>query len=155
MLASLLLTHTRQLLNTTPFLRTMSQVPSTVSSSNVESIFNAALQAYENKTKNKLLTHPLANQLQSCSDSPTAILSILQDLIQQLDQRRRENERLRNWLNPTVNVLYAFSATLVEGVGLVPLKSLSSQNSRPDYRSSGILACKGDLCGHRCLSLGE
>ncbi|KAI9433551.1 hypothetical protein H4582DRAFT_987135, partial [Lactarius indigo] len=32
---------------------------------------------------------------------------------------RRDDERLTKWLNPTVNVLYAFSATLGEGVGLV------------------------------------
>jgi len=102
----------------------MSQVPPAASSSssppssNFQSAFNAALQAYENKTKNNLLTHPLADQLQSC-DSPSAILSVLQDLIQQFDQRRRNDRRLSNWLNPTVNVVYALSATLSEGVGLV------------------------------------
>ena len=94
------------------------------SSSNFQSIFNASLQAYDDKTKNKLLDHPLATQLQSC-DSPNAVLSVLQDLIQQFDQRRTGNERLKNWLNPTVNVLYTFSATLGEGVGLVSLSSLS------------------------------
>ncbi|KAH9977573.1 hypothetical protein BJV74DRAFT_149311 [Russula compacta] len=91
---------------------------SSSSSSNFQSVLNAALEAYEKKTKDKLLTHPLAAQLQSC-DSPTAILSILQELIHQFDQRRSSDERLRSWLNPTVNVLYAFSATLGEGVGLV------------------------------------
>jgi hypothetical protein len=96
------------------------------SSSNFESIFNASLQAYDNKTKNKLLDHPLASRLQSC-DSPNAVLSALQDLIQQFDQRRTGDERLKNWLNPIVNVLYTFSATLGEGVGLVSLGSLSLQ----------------------------
>jgi hypothetical protein len=90
------------------------------SSSNFQSVLNAALEAYEKKTKCKLLTHPLANQLQSC-DSPAAILSVLQDLIQQFDRRRSSDQRLTNWLNPTVNVLYAFSATLGQGVGLVRL----------------------------------
>ncbi len=98
------------------------------SSSNFQSIFNASLQAYDNKTKNQLLDHPLAAQLQSC-DSPNAVLSVLQDLIQQFDQRRTSDERLKNWLNPTVNVLYAFSATLGEGVGLVSLISLPSLRS--------------------------
>jgi len=93
------------------------------SSSNFQSIFNASLQAYDNKTKNKLLDHPLAARLQSC-DSPNAVLSVLQDLIQQFDQRRTNDERLKSWLNPTVNVLYTFSATLGEGVGLVSLLSL-------------------------------
>jgi hypothetical protein len=93
------------------------------SSSNFQSIFNASLQAYDNKTKNKLLDHPLATQLQSC-DSPDAVLSVLQDLIQQFDQRTSD-ERLKNWLNPTVNVLYAFSDTIGEGVSLVSPNSLS------------------------------
>jgi len=98
------------------------------SSSNFQSILNASLQAYDNKTKDQLLDHPLAAQLQSC-DSPNAVLSVLQDLIQQFDQRRTSDERLKNWLNPTVNVLYAFSATLGEGVGLVSLISLPSLRS--------------------------
>jgi len=99
----------------------MSQVSTTPSSSsNFRSTFDAALQAFENKTKSKLLAHPLATQLQSC-DSPSAVLSVLQDLIQQFDQRRSSDQRLSNWLNPTVNVLFAFSATLGEGIGMVPL----------------------------------
>ena len=98
---------------------------SSSSSSNFQSVLNAALDAYEKKTKNNLLTHPLAAQLQSC-DSPTAILSVLQGLVQQSDYRRRSDERLTNWLNPTVNVLYAFSSTLGQGVGLVSTNRLSS-----------------------------
>jgi hypothetical protein len=90
------------------------------SSSNFQSVFNAALEAYEKKTKCKLLSHPLAAQLQSC-DSPIAILSVLRDLIQQFDHRRSGDERLTNWLNPTVNVLYAFSDFIGQGVGLVSL----------------------------------
>ena len=93
---------------------------SSSSSPNFQSILNTALELYEKKTNNKLLTHPLAAQLQSC-DSPAAILSVLQDLVQQFDQRRRKDERLANWLKPTVNVIYAFSATLAQGVGLVGL----------------------------------
>ena len=93
---------------------------SSSSSSSFQSVLNTALEAYEKKTKSKLLTHPLATQLQSC-DSPTAILSVLQDLIQQFDRRRSSDERLSSWLSPTVNVLYTFSSTLGQGVGLVSL----------------------------------
>jgi hypothetical protein len=95
------------------------------SSSNFQSVLNAALDAYEMKTKSKLLTHPLAARLQSC-DSPTAILSVLEELIEQFDNRRRSDERLTNWLNPTVNVLYTFSSTLGQGVGLVSLNRMPS-----------------------------
>jgi hypothetical protein len=93
------------------------------SSSNFQSVLNAALEAYEKKTKCKLLTHPLAAQLQSC-DSPSAIVSILQGLIHQFDRRLRSDERLTDWLNPTINVLYAFSSTLGQGVGLVSLNHI-------------------------------
>jgi hypothetical protein len=107
----------------------MSQALSSASSSssNFQSVLNAALEAYEKKTKSKLLTHPLATQLQSC-DSPSAIVSILEGLIQQFDRRRRSDERLTDWLNPTINVLYAFSSTLGQGVGLVSLSGIFSKN---------------------------
>lgn len=91
---------------------------SSSSSSNFQSIFDAALEAYEKTTECELLAHPLAVQLQSC-DSPTAILSVLQDLIQQFDRRRRSDKRLENWLKPTVKVLYAFSSTIGPAVAHV------------------------------------
>ncbi|KAH9046715.1 hypothetical protein EDB84DRAFT_1435360 [Lactarius hengduanensis] len=97
----------------------MSQVISTPTpSSNFQSIFNTALKAYEKKTKKDLLAHPLAARLQAC-DSPSDILAVLQDKVKELDQSRSANERLSRWLNPTIDVLYAFSAMLGEGVGLV------------------------------------
>jgi hypothetical protein len=77
-------------------IRTMSQTHSNASSSsNFQSVFNAALDAYERKAESNLLTHPLAAQLQSC-DSPTAILSAFQELIQQFDCRHRNDQRLTN-----------------------------------------------------------
>ena len=98
--------------------QTASTTSSSSSSSKFRPVFNAALEAYDKITKSKLLSHPLASQLQSC-DTPAAILSVLQDLVQQFDQSHSTDERLRNWLSPMVNVLFAFSATLGEGVGLV------------------------------------
>ena len=89
-----------------------------MSSSNFESIFKAALKAYQKKTKNDLLVHPLATQLKAC-ESPTDILAILQDKVNEFDESRSADERLLRWLRPTINVLYAFSATLGQGVGLV------------------------------------
>ena len=50
-----------------------------------------------------LLAHPLAARLQSYY-STTAILTILQDHVKQIDQHLRGDERLTKWLNPTVNV---------------------------------------------------
>jgi len=132
----------------------MSQAaPAPSSSSNFLAVFSAALETYEKTTKNKLFTHPFAAQLQSC-ESPADILSVLQGLVQQVDQNRSNDQGLVNWLGPTVNVLFAFSATLGEGVGLVGLKSLSHENPNSEFRFSGILACKSDLCWDRCLYFG-
>jgi hypothetical protein len=100
---------------------TMSQAQSayaSTSSSNFQSIFNASLKAYEKKTKNDLLAHPLAAQLQACK-SPSDILAVLQEKVKEFDQSRSADERLSQWLNPTINVLFSFSATLGAGVGLV------------------------------------
>ena len=101
----------------------MSQEPSasaSTTSSNFQSIFYAALKAYEKKTKKDLLAHPLAAQLQACK-SPSDILAILQEKVKEFDQSRGANERLSQWLDPTISVLYSFSATLGAGVGLVSI----------------------------------
>jgi hypothetical protein len=90
------------------------------SSSNFQLIINNALKAYEKRTKNDLLAHPLASQLQAC-DSPNAILAVLQQQVQGLDQSRSSDDRWIKWLDPTVNILYALSGTLGVGVGLVSL----------------------------------
>ncbi|KAI0301708.1 hypothetical protein B0F90DRAFT_1917286, partial [Multifurca ochricompacta] len=92
--------------------------PTSTSASRFQSIFDDALKAYRRQTKNDLATHPLAAQLRTC-DSPSAILAVLQSQVQEFAGSRGNNDRWEKWLGPTVNVLYAFSATLGEGVGLV------------------------------------
>ena len=111
----------------------MSQPPSastSTSSSNFRSIFHTALESYEKKTKNDLLAHPLAAQLQACK-SPDDILAILHDRVKELDQSRSANEKLSQWLNPTINVLYSFSATVGAGVGLVSTVKSTLSYCRP------------------------
>ena len=93
-------------------------LPTASSSSNFQLIINNALDNYKKRTKNDLLAHPLAAQLQSCN-SPGAILAILQQQVQELDHSRSNDERWSKWLEPTVDVLYALSSSLGEGVGLV------------------------------------
>ena len=88
------------------------------SSSNFQLIINNALKAYEKRTKKDLLAHPLATQLQTCA-TPAAILAMLQERVQGLDQSQRRDERWSKWLDPTVNVLFTFSATIEAGVSLV------------------------------------
>jgi hypothetical protein len=97
----------------------MSHTQSTAaSSSNFHLIINNALQVYEKRTKKDLLAHPLAAQLQTCR-TPAAILAMLQEQVQGLDQSQRGDERWSKWLDPTVNVLFAFTTTIGAGVSRV------------------------------------
>jgi hypothetical protein len=88
------------------------------SSSNFQLIINNALDTYRKRTKKDLLTHPLAARLQAC-DTPAAILAMLQEQAQGLDRSQRGDERWSKWLDPIVNVLFAFSTTIEAGVSLV------------------------------------
>ena len=107
--------------------------PQTASSfSNSQQIFNNALKTYEKRTKNDLLAHPLAAQLQACH-SPDAILAVLQKQVEELNQSRNTDDRWTKWFDPTVNVLFALSATLVEGVGLVRVWIWTDLRHAPSY----------------------
>jgi len=90
-----------------------SQTTPPTDSYNFKVIFEAVLEAYKKKTKQSLEGHALLTQLQTC-DSPAAILDLLRGQV-----NPNADEGLKKWLNPTINVLYAFSATLGEGVGMV------------------------------------
>ena len=97
----------------------MSQVsPSTTSSPNFDTIFTAALDAYKKKTKKDIISHPLAAQLQSC-DSSSTIIAVLRSQVQANDQAESTDEKWTKWLDPTVNVLSAFSASLKDVAGPV------------------------------------
>lgn len=87
----------------------------TASSSNLQAIFGTAIKLYQRKTKKDLFAHPLMAELQTCN-SPSDILTVLHA---QLSESARGDEKLTKWLNPIVDVLFAFSATLSEGIGLV------------------------------------
>jgi hypothetical protein len=109
----------------------MSQVPTTsTTSTNFETIFTAALNAYKKQTKKDIASHPLATELQSC-DSSSAIIAILRSQVQNFDQSQGadDSETWTKWLDPTVNVLFAFSATLGNGVGVVSYETLSRSRS--------------------------
>ena len=88
------------------------------SSTSFHSIIISALVAYEKRTKENLLSHPLAERLQTCS-SPGAILLVLQQQVQEINQSQINDEMLTKWLDPTVKVLHAFTEALGEGVSLV------------------------------------
>ena len=90
----------------------MSHIPSPSTSSNFQLIFDNALETYKKCTKNDLLKHPLADRIQACN-SPSSILTVLQEQVQELNESQRSNTK---WLDQTVNVLLTFSE-MVGGVG--------------------------------------
>ena len=110
----------------------MSHTRATSTSSNFQPIFDNALKAYKKRTKEDLLTHPLADRLEACN-SASSILTVLQEQVQELNQSQRRNERWTKWLDPTVKVVYAFSETLGEGVTLVCLSSQTCLRSVLSY----------------------
>ena len=97
-----------------------SVLPTPASLANFQTIFQASLAAYEKHTKKDLLAHPLAVQFNNC-DSAAAVLTILKDQVQEFERSQSLDENLTTWLDPTVNVLLAFSGALGEGVSLVNL----------------------------------
>ncbi len=88
------------------------------SSSQFKPILDAALSKYQKKTRKNILSHPLAVELRRCS-SVDAILAILQNQAEAFEQFRGGDRRLMEGIGLSVHVLYALSATLGEGVGLV------------------------------------
>jgi len=106
----------------------MSQTPT--ATLNYQVIFDNALEAYKTKTKKDLRSHPLLPKLQACN-SPDAVLTVLREQIPAFDQSHSTsgtNDKLTNWLNPTVNVLYSFSEAIGAGIGLVSNESVPSRS---------------------------
>ena len=127
------------------------------SESRFQAIFKTALKSYRKQTKNDLLTHALASQLESC-DSTAAIVALLQDQVREFDKSHSGDERLTRWLGPTVNVLFAFSAAVSGGVSLVSLYTRANDISLKlcsNIRFSGVFACQCDLCRDRRLHLSK
>jgi hypothetical protein len=83
-------------------------------------IFEAALQSYERQTGTKLVSHPLARQLEDCN-SVESITAVLQEQACSFSQFRRDGDKAMGSLTSAVHVLYALSTstTLGEGIGLV------------------------------------
>jgi hypothetical protein len=93
----------------------------TSSSSNVQLII-AALDDYSKQTGIDLSNNPFATTLKQ-SNSPEAILRLLQQREKAFKEYRDGNRRLINCLSPAVKVLQAFSGILGEAVSLVSYTS--------------------------------
>ena len=135
----------------------MSSTPSgspSTSRSNLASIFDSAIQAYKKNTGKAITSHPFATELQSC-DSPDAIFTVFRRHIPSSDRSQGGCEGFAKYLIPTVNVLYAFSATLGEGVGLVIIVAPSLLRICALTSVTGFLTGESSLCWNRHSPLGE
>jgi hypothetical protein len=103
----------------------MSQTsPEAASHSNYQAIFDSALEVYKKKTGKDLTSHPLLGSFENCQ-SPDAILTVLHAQIFGSGQPQSSGDKLLAQLNPTINVLSAFSVTIggvVSSVSLTRLK---------------------------------
>ena len=98
----------------------MSQSRQTAGSSvdNFTAILNAASTEYHRVTRKRLDTHPFAALLDTCN-TPGAILNLFRTQAQAFSNFCKGDERLMAWLDPIVHILFVFSGTLGEGIGLV------------------------------------
>jgi fungal STAND N-terminal Goodbye domain len=90
----------------------------TSSTSNLQLIIDAALADYAKITGIDLSKNPIAATLE-LSNSPEAILELLQGREKAFIEYRDGNRRLINCLSPAVKVIQAFSGILGEAVSLV------------------------------------
>jgi hypothetical protein len=88
------------------------------STSYFTAIFNAASTEYQRVTGKRLDTHPFAAQLDTCH-APKAVSDLLRAQAQAFSSFRKGDDKLMAWLEPTVHILFMFSSTLGEGIGLV------------------------------------
>ena len=107
------------------------------STDNFTAIFHLASTEYQRVTGKRLDTHPSAAQLDTC-DSPEAVSTILRAQAQAFSEFHKGSERLMALLDPIVHILFTFSATLGEGIGLV-------SHFRP---SSGKTFLQSLVCSH-------
>jgi hypothetical protein len=86
--------------------------------SNFTAIFDTASRLYKKLTEEDLATHPFFAAIE-CHNSPDSILNVFRRQAQAFDTFRKGDGKLMALLTPVVNILFTFSQTLGEGVGLV------------------------------------
>ena len=89
------------------------------SSSNFQSILDAALSNYHKHTGIDLTKHPSATQLQNCHHSPDDVIQLLLERETSFKDYREKYRKLIDRLRPVVKVIHAFSGILGERAGLV------------------------------------
>jgi len=93
------------------------------SAANFTAIFDAASDEYKSLTGQDLGSHPFAAAFEK-SNSPNSVLDVFRKQAQVFDKFCKGDDKLMAWLTPIVNILFAFSGTLGEGIGLVSIQSI-------------------------------
>jgi len=94
-------------------------VPSmATSSTDFQSILDAALDDYHKQTGIDLINHPVAEQLHNCR-SPDDVAKLLLERESAFKDYRDKYRKLIDCLRPVVNIIHAFSAILGSTSGLV------------------------------------
>ncbi|KAI0270081.1 hypothetical protein BGY98DRAFT_278710 [Russula aff. rugulosa BPL654] len=87
------------------------------STANFTAIFDAASNEYKTLTKQDLGTHPFAAAFEN-SNSPDSVMDVFREQAQAFDKFCKGDDKLMAWLTPIVNILFTFSGTLGEGIGI-------------------------------------
>ena len=93
-----------------------------LSTTNFTAIFDAASNEYKRLTKQDLQTHPLSAAFEN-SNSPDSVVNVFRKQSKAFDKFRKEDDKLMAWLTPIVNILFIFSGTPGEGIGIVSIQS--------------------------------
>ncbi|KAI0270078.1 hypothetical protein BGY98DRAFT_1190151 [Russula aff. rugulosa BPL654] len=88
-----------------------------VSTANFTAIFDAASNEYKTLTKQDLETHPFAAAFEN-SNSPDSVMNVFRKQAQAFDKFCKGDDKLMAWLTPIINILFIFSDTLGEGIGI-------------------------------------
>jgi hypothetical protein len=81
------------------------------SASNLRSILDEASVQYKELTGFDLATHPLGAKFENW-DSVDTVLEVFQDQARIFNEFRKGNEKLMEWLKPTVQVMVSISTSL-------------------------------------------
>jgi hypothetical protein len=103
--------------STAAFMSSTGQATSSAQADNVQLIIDA-LADYTKETGIDLSKNPFAAKFKQ-SNSPEAILQLLQEREKAFKQYRNDNRGLINCLNPAVKILHRFSGILGKAVGQV------------------------------------
>jgi hypothetical protein len=118
------------------------------SSESFQSLFNAALQDYSEKTGIKLDGHPLFKRLEKC-DSVDSVSSVIQEQAHGLREfpGLGEDGKIMKSLKCAIQVLYTLStkSALGEVIGIVCPTFLIVSLS-PNIESVAMATCKGSFC---------